>query len=93
MENLLRKDSPRFDGENYDSWKKNMKTHLLCMGPRYWLVTKVSKDILEEDNLESCTKDQREVFMCNIRAREAILIALPKSEYSQVKLLKTSHEI
>ena len=31
--------------------------------------------------------------MCNIRAREAILSALPESEYSQVKLLKTSHEI
>ena len=31
--------------------------------------------------------------MCNIRAREAIFSALPKSEYSHVKLLKTSHEI
>ena len=31
--------------------------------------------------------------MCNIRAREAILSALPESEYSQVRLLKTSHEI
>ena len=62
-----------------------MKTHLLCMGPGYWLVTKTSKNIAEEDNLESCTEEQREVFMCNIRAREAILSALPKSEYSQVK--------
>ena len=48
---------------------------------------------MEEDNLESSTEEQREVFMCNIRAREAILSALPKSEYSQVKLLKTSYEI
>ena len=31
--------------------------------------------------------------MCNIRARKAILLALPKSEYSQVKLLKSSHKI
>lgn len=31
--------------------------------------------------------------MCKIRAREAILLALPESEYNQVKLLKTSHEI
>ena len=31
--------------------------------------------------------------MCNIRAREAILLALLESEYSQVKLLKTSHGI
>ena len=31
--------------------------------------------------------------MCNIREKEAILSALLESEYSQVKLLKTSHEI
>ena len=70
-----------------------MKTHLLCMGPRYWLVTKTSKNIAKEDNLETYTDEQREVFMCNIRAREAILSALPEIEYSQVKLLKISHEI
>ena len=70
-----------------------MKTHLLCMGPRYWLVIKASKNITKEENLESCTKEQRELFMCNIRTREAIFSYLPKSEYSQVKQLKTSHEI
>ena len=48
---------------------------------------------MEEDNLESCTEEQREVFMCNIREREEILSTLPKSKYSQVKLLKTSYEI
>ena len=63
------------------------------MGQGYWLVTKIFKNIVEEDNLESCTKEHREVFMCNIRAREAILLALLESEYSQVKLLKTSYEI
>ena len=48
MENMFRKDSPRFDGANYDSWKEKMKTHLLCMGPRYWLLTKAKKAIVEE---------------------------------------------
>ena len=67
MENMSKKESPRFDGTNYDSQKDKIKTHLLCMGPGYWLLTKVSKDIVDEDNLESCTKEQREVFMCNIR--------------------------
>ena len=57
MVNLFRKESPKFDGTNYDNWKDKMKTHLLCMGPGYWHVTKVSKDIVEEDNLESCTKE------------------------------------
>ena len=31
--------------------------------------------------------------MCNIREREEILLALPESEYSYVKLLKKSHKI
>ena len=66
-----------------------MKTHLLCMGLGYWLVTKVSKDIVREDNLEICTEEQREVFMCNIREREAILSALLESEYSQLNFFKT----
>ena len=82
MENLFRKDSSKFDGTNYDSWKDKMKNHLLCMGLGYWLITKVSNDIVEEDNLESCIEEQREVFMCNIREREAILSTLLESEYS-----------
>ena len=57
MVNMFRKESPRFDGTNYDRWKDKMKTRLLCMGLGYWLVTNVSKDIVEEDNLESCTKE------------------------------------
>ena len=55
------------------------------MGPRYWLVTKASTNIVEEDNLKICTEEQRE--------RETIFLALPESEYIQVKVLKTSHEI
>ena len=93
MENLFREKSLKFDGTNYDSWTDKMRTHLLCMGLGYWLITKATKDIVEEDNLESSTEEQREIFKCNIREREVILSALPKSEYSQVKLLKTSYEI
>ena len=92
MANIFRKESPRFDDTNYDIWKDQMKIHLLCMGLGYCLVTKTSKNIAKEDNLETYTEEQREVFMCNIRERKVILSTLPKSEYSQVKLLKTSHE-
>ena len=53
MVSMFRKESPKFDGTNYDSQKDKMKTHLLCMGLEYWLVTKESKDIVEEDNLEN----------------------------------------
>ena len=90
---MFKKESPKFDGTNYDSWKDNMKTHLVWKGLGYWLVTKAYKDIVQEDNIESFTKEHREVFMCNIRAREEILSTLAESEYSQVKLLKTSHKI
>ena len=48
---------------------------------------------MKEDDLESCTKEQRDFFMCNIRARETLLLALPENEYTQIKLPNTSHEI
>ena len=63
MENMFRKESAKFDGTNYYSWKDNMKTHLLCISRRYWLVTKVLKKIVEEDDPERCTEEQREVFL------------------------------
>ena len=93
MAHLFRKESPKFDGTNYDSQKDKMKTHLLCMDLGYWLLTKIEKMIMEEDNLENCTKEQRDFFMCNIREREALFSTLLKNEYNQVKSLKTSHEI
>ena len=70
-----------------------MKTHLICMGPRYWLLTKAEKIIFEEDKLENYTEEERDLFMCNIRAREALLLALTENEYSYIKILKKSHEI
>ena len=89
----FRKESPKFHGVNFDSWKERMKTHLLCLGPSYWLITKNEKTIIEEDNLEAGTKDELDLFMCNILAREALLLALPENEYSQVRCLKTAHAI
>ena len=70
-----------------------MKTHLLCMGLGYWLLTKAKKAIFEESKLEECSKGERDLFMCNMRARESLLSALPKNEYNQVKSFQTSHEI
>ena len=70
-----------------------MKTHLLCMGPGYWILTKLEKTIIAEKDLETCTEEQMELFMCDMRAREALLSALPKIEYNQVKSLITSHMI
>ena len=70
-----------------------MKIHLLCMGLGYWILTKPVKTIIEEKDLETCTEAERDLFMCDMRAREALLTALPEIEYNQVKSLATSHLI
>ena len=93
MVNIFRKDTPRFDGAKYDSWKEKMKTCLLCMGLGYWILTKSKKTIVVKKNLEACNEDERDIFMCNMRARKALLTTLIENEYSQVKSLETSYEI
>ena len=60
----------KFDGTNYDSWKEMMKTHLLCMGLGYWILKKITKTIITKKDLETCTKVERDLFMCNMRARD-----------------------
>ena len=60
MLNMFKKDSLNFDGRNYDSWKENMKTHLLCMGLGYWILTKSAKTIIAKKDLKTCTKEERE---------------------------------
>ena len=70
-----------------------MKTHMLCMGPRYCLITKTTKTMIEERNLENCTEEEREIFMCDMRDREAIFSSLLKNDYNQIKSLITSHEV
>ena len=93
MENMFKKDSLKFNGTNYDGWKENIKTHLLCMGLGYQILTKLEKIIIAEKDLEICTEEERDLFMCDMRAREVLLIALTKIEYNQVKSLATSHLI
>ena len=63
------------------------------MGPGYWLITKNGKTTIKENKLEACTVVARDLFMCNILAREALLSTLPKNEYSRVKSLNTSSKI
>lgn len=61
---------------NHDGWKEKMKNHLLCMGLGYWILTKSEKTIVEEGKLEECSEAERDLFMCNMRAREALLSSL-----------------
>ena len=53
----------------------------------------LEKIIIVESALENCIEKEREIFMCDMRAREALLSALPKIEYNLVKSLNTSHDI
>ena len=62
---MFRKDSLKFDGINYYSWKEKIKIHLFGMGPRYWILTKTMKIIIEEKDLETCTEVERDHFMCD----------------------------
>ena len=48
------------------------------MGLGYWILTKLVKTIIEENDLETCTKVKRDIFMCDMRSREALLFALPE---------------
>ena len=52
------------------------------MGPIYLFLMKDKKRIVEEAKLEECSGVERDMFMCNMRARDALLLALPENEYS-----------
>ena len=66
---------------------------MLCMGLGYWLLTKSENEIVKEEKLKECNEVERDLFMCNMRSKEALLSVLPENEYSQVKSLQTSHKI
>ena len=70
-----------------------MKINLLCIGLGYWILTKIMKTIIKEKDLETCTEAKRDLFMCDIKAREGLLTKFPKIEYNQVKSLAISHLI
>ena len=70
-----------------------MKTHILCMGLVYLILIENKKKIIEEERIEGCSEAGRDLFMCNMRVREALLSALLENEYNQVKSLVTSHKI
>lgn len=47
----------------------------------------------EEDNIEGCKEIEKDLFMQNMLAKEALLSALPKIEYGDVKYLRLANEI
>ena len=85
MAGHFKKESPKFDEVNYESWKEKMKTRLLCMGLGYWLITKNGKATIEERKLEECIEVERYFLMYIKLVKEALLSSLPKKVYSQVK--------
>ena len=63
------------------------------MGLGYWLITRTGNTIISEDNLESYTIEHRDMFMCDMKEREAILSALPENDYNQVKIETTTNKV
>lgn len=56
-----------------------MRTHFLCMGIDYWLVTRDRKTMIEEKEMGTCNVEQKEIFIFNMYAREVVITTLPKS--------------
>ena len=52
------------------------------MGLGYWILTKLEKTIIVESALETCIEEERELFICNMRAREELLSTLLEIEYN-----------
>lgn len=63
------------------------------MGPKFWFVRKDKKIVIEEDKLEGCKEIEKNLFMQNMLAREALLLALPEVEYGEVKYFRLYNDI
>ena len=55
-------------------------------------MTKSENEIVKEEKLKECNEVERDLFMCNMRSKEALLSVLLENEYSQVKSLQTTLE-
>lgn len=87
---VFRKESPRFDGNNYTIWKDQMEVHLKCLGEEYWKLTKNTHNV--PLNGPVTTVEIKDVEH-NIRAKEALISALTNSKMTNVMGLQTAHEI
>lgn len=87
------KESTNFDPNNLDSWKNNMRKHMVCLGIDYWMITKKEEQIKPEDELDSATDEEKNMFSCNMVSREALISVLSKGEFSKVKDLDSTQKI
>ena len=67
----FRKESPKFDGENYLDWKNKMVTHLQCIAFEVFNVTIQAAKIptLEDLEKDDDTDAQKELFHYNAIAK------------------------
>lgn len=71
-----RKDSPKYDGMNYENWKNKTRNHTIYIGFEYWLITKIKEDIKIKDELESSIQVERKKFSCKMVDREDLINTL-----------------
>ena len=57
-----------------------MKTNLQCMGLGCSFLTKNKKNIIEDSKLEEHSEAERDIFMCDMLAREELLSSLLENE-------------
>lgn len=89
---FFRKDSPKFDGENYLNWKNRMMTHLQCIAFEV-AIKEVEISSLEDLAKDDATSKQNNLFHQNAIAKESLINALSNSEILEIKKVDTTYKI
>lgn len=91
----FRKESPKFDGENYLDWKNKMIIHLQCVGFDIFEIAtqEVVIPSLKDLSRDDATSKQKDTFIANAVAKEALISALFDSEFSEIKKLDKAYTI
>ena len=54
---------------------------------------RLKKTMIKEEKVKECFEEERDIFLCDMRSKEALLSALPKNMYNHVQYLITSYEV
>lgn len=87
----ISKENPKFNGSNYQIWKDQMTTCMICMGDEYRDI--IEKPYITPNDLSQATVDENKKFKENMLATEALINALSDTEYSHIYELRTTHEV
>ena len=91
----FRKESPKFDGENYLDWKNKMITHLHCVGFEIFEIytQEVVIPSLKDLAKDNATNRQKDIFTHNAISKESLISALSDSEFFEIKKIDKAYTI